>query len=266
MKTENEIKTALLNEVIDIVYEEIRSADQGMNIYLPLNHLLTKFHSLLPKEEPIDWSKASIDEKLKEAEKYIGEYAKDIDRSKDNFGVKKVESLEDYGDGDIWAFVDVETKLEPVIQLYCRERNQWAEIVEEPEKGVSKLRDELNETFKESYNVDLTWKPEPTQEIKAGDVVNIIGIKSKIYTVIHIDGNNAWIKNADQNYGSLVRLSDLRKPDPDKVYREIAKEIMKKKSLTCDKYGGREGMTYHEFDNEFLQGVLIEALKKGKEL
>ena len=48
----NKIKTKVLNEVIEMVYEEIRSAQQGMNIYLPLNHLLTKFQSMLPKEEP----------------------------------------------------------------------------------------------------------------------------------------------------------------------------------------------------------------------
>lgn len=107
---------------------------------------------------------------------------------------------------------------------------KWAEIIEEEE--------------------------EPT--FKAGDEVEYQG--STISKVIHVFDGITWIKNADQKYGSLVDLSNLRKPDPDKVYREIADDILSRKSY--------EFATIKEFSlkrNELLN-LLIEALKKGKDL
>ncbi len=166
MKTENEIKTALLNEVIEIVSDYQYSNPSASQV---LQRVKVKIQSLLPKEEPIDWSKASEEELIAEAKK---RYPSGV--SIDclfGCGVGKIdhyrEPVVDYD--EVWVYgVDISGSC-----LRCFYRGKWAEIVEEPEKGVSKLRDELKETFKESYNVDLTWKPEPTQEIKAGDEVEV---------------------------------------------------------------------------------------------
>lgn len=129
--------------------------------------------------------------------------------------------------------------------LYRLIENRWATIISEPEKEDF----EMNASIKRDVEQILAEDSEPT--FKAGDEVVYQG--STISKVIHVFDGMAWIKNADQNYGSLVRLSDLRKyePDPDKVYREIAKEIMDR---------------YIERDNKRIEQILIEALKKGKEL
>lgn len=101
-------------------------------------------------------------------------------------------------------------------------------------------------------------------EFKSGDEVEYQG--STISKVVHVFDGMAWIKNADQKYGSLVDLSNLRKPDPDKVYREIAKEIMDSRHLIQETYYSNTEGERHSFDREFLEETLIEAIKKGKEL
>ena len=95
-------------------------------------------------------------------------------------------------------------------------------------------------------------------EFKAGDEVEYQG--STISKVVHVFDGMAWIKNADQKYGSLVDLSNLRKPDPDKVYREIAKEFLREKVYSFD------NLEHFTVPKQGLIELIIEAIKKGKEL
>lgn len=104
-------------------------------------------------------------------------------------------------------------------------------------------------------------------EFKAGDEVEVSDTEGtweelkRVY-MFFADGRH-WVNMGED---LVATYKYIRKPDPDKVYREIAKEIMKSRSLNFEKYGSRDGCNYMEFDREFLEETLIEAIKKGKEL
>ena len=184
-----------------------------------------------------DWSKATDEERLAYAE---WRYKKGMN----------VNCAYDYRKYNIVDFIYTKDNTHPkdiwvndgLLCLYDSGENKWAEIIEE-------------------VNVDFNpksghWLGEPT--FKAGDEVEYQG--STISKVIHVFDGMAWIKNADQKYGSLVDLSNLRKPDPDKVYRGIAKGLMK----TTYRCITDNGIRY--IDSKDVEQMLIEAIKKCKEL
>lgn len=149
--------------------------------------------------------------------------------------------------------------------FYDFKTHKWAEIIEEKEEKIifnsSDISDldkkEIERMLKESVKTPfILSNPEPI--FKAGDEVEYQG--STISKVIHVFDGMAWIKNADQKYGSLVDLSNLRKPDPDKVYREIAKEFLREKVYSFD------NLEHFTVPKQGLIELIIEAIKKGKEL
>ena len=64
----------------------------------------------------------------------------------------------------------------------------------------------------------------------------------------------------EENEYKLIGYVYVRKPDPDKVYREIAKELMKT-IYRCITDNSRKYI-----DSADVELMLIEAIKKGKEL
>lgn len=118
--------------------------------------------------------------------------------------------------------------------VYSESHSKFAEIIE----------DEVEEK-----------EEEPT--FKAGDEATLDGSDANtVFKIVHIQDGRAWIKTEGMMFGRLVMLYRLRKPAPDKVYIEIAKEILKKWDLIED-----DGYV----DPDVLSCV-IEAIKKGKEL
>lgn len=190
-----------------------------------------------------EWSKATDEERLAYAEWRFpkGKKFKKLNLFRDggkeivSSGEIEISSAGIDVDGNFLYYVDVNSS-DPT------QVNKWAEIIEE-------------------VNVDFNpksghWLGEPT--FKAGDEVEYQG--STISKVVHVFDGMAWIKNADQKYGSLVDLSNLRKPDPDKVYREIAKEFLREKVYSFD------NLEHFTVPKQGLIELIIEAIKKGKEL
>jgi 1,4-alpha-glucan branching enzyme len=145
MKTEKEIKTKVINEVIEMVHEEIRSAQQGMNIYLPLNHLLIKFQSLLPKEEPEPTQEIKIEEKS------ISDFISEIKIDKSNF-----EHIAKTGKINGSLFLEIQDKMRA---FACQEVTSVLFMDSEQEEAISKITHDAVTKLKK----ELLTKVQPTK-------------------------------------------------------------------------------------------------------
>ncbi len=254
---ENEIKTALLNEVIEMIKGNIKSGRLGEyeyrnNVYT--RGLIKQVQSLLPKEEAKDWSKSSDEELKKEAEKLIGKTIVCLVDNKPH--VVKQHYNNDpnntHSDGSIW--MDSETLIGSTneqmgIQVYCRESNQWAEIIPD-----SQIKEPV--------------KSEPTQEIKVGQDVWLSKQGGFTHTVLSIDGDEAWIKRNHDGYSMVVKVyqiynyieSDPLQKTQEEMDREKAREILNKWGLLDS-----EGKGNPEVVCAVLEAVGVKSGRKTKQ-
>ncbi len=191
MKTENEIKTALLNEVIEYMNEMYFNGKTYPFVYI--NDIKQKLYtmmrpdeneSLLPKEEP------------------------------------------------------------------------------EPTQSMNELRDEFRESLTPEQLKDLDSIP--TQEIKAGDSVFRIGSDKKEYMVIHLDGETAWIKAKNQNFGAIENIRNIRKVQPTKTQEEMDREKAEDAwEVLCRKNGLDFSLGLNILKGEFMDEYL-EAINYGR--
>ncbi len=160
MTNENRIKTEALNEVIEYMNEMYINGKTHPFVYI--NDIKQKLYtmmrpdeneSLLPKEEAIDWSKASYEELKKEAEKYIGKTAKCLEDG-ELFRIDCIYDI-DYTDV-VWAIGSKISTGDEGWSFVIFKDSKWAEII--PDRQI-----------KEPVIHEV--KSEPTQEIKVGDEV-----------------------------------------------------------------------------------------------
>lgn len=151
------------------------------------------------------------------------------------------------------------------ITIYDSDKKKWAEIIEEPD-ALTKAKQALHDHIQsnpEKVKQDLDKMRDLSNEFKAGDEVDGQH-NSRFYTdesFIYTGGKNTKGEFICEQKvtGRLFAFTEIRKIDPDKVYREIAKEIIGNARV-------------HEFTSieyitvESAESMLIEALKKGKGL
>lgn len=188
------------------------------------------------------WNSATNDEllayaawKYPKGTKYFTLGTKDIEISSGNFKLNSYNSVID--SNNLYAF-------------YSYFEIKWAEIVPEQNEVESMGRETYENQLIEKYTID--------PEFKAGDEVTFELGKSSVYKIIHINEGKAWIKHSYQNFGTLVDVSELRKPDPDKHLREIANDLMAETEsyIPCDRV---------VFTSENVEKMLIEMGKRVKQ-
>lgn len=196
-----------------------------------------------------EWSKATDEERLAYAE---WRYRKGVSYSPIRGGVGNVVSggeMSIVGGGIIHETENGSSIVNSAqhYNLIYTDGN-WAEIISEPEKK--------HRPIKCSPQVN----PEP--EIKAGDEVEVSDDGEKWVTGVFIIYVNN-IPFIQKDAYTLIGYNHIRKPDPDKELRGIAKEIMKSDELF--EWKSKEN-TFTNLSMNEIESMLIEALKKGKEL
>lgn len=160
-------------------------------------------------------------------------------------GTKKLTAFE--------LYIKESTKL---IHLYKQKRITWTEY----EINLKELQDSIKELEKEQI---LSEDSEPT--FKAGDEVEG-SFDSKFFTdeyYFYTGGKNSrgyYICEGATKNGALYAFPIIRKLDPDKKYKDAAKEMMTKEGI-----GDIGGYTHVGITPGKIESMLIEALKKGKE-
>ena len=151
----------------------------------------------------------------------------------------------------------------PNIARYIYARGKWAEIISDSEKK------EIERMLRESKHKPLISSASKEPTFKAGDEVDCFvengSEKEWIPAIFYAKAfheKRPWKECyvvAYKNTGNVDIVTELRKPDPDKVYREMAKEMIGNARV-------------HEFTSieyitvESAESMLIEALKKWKGL
>lgn len=144
------------------------------------------------------------------------------------------------------------------ITIYDSDKKKWAEIIEEPEKEDF----EMNASIKRDVEQVLAEDSEPT--FKAGEYVEGIYAGEGSYGEFWFTGGKTKDEGrfiCEDKHGGLLFFTEIRKIDPDKAYRAIAKEMMAKEGI--DDLGQH---TPVEILSGKIESMLIEALKKGKGL
>lgn len=213
--------------------------DQNDNI--PLNWL----HSI------VNWSKATDEERLAYAEwKYPKGTKITCIYNPSHYGFVEFHKLNSQG----WIYSCGGSV--PNIARYIYARGKWASIISEPEKEDF----EMNASIKRDVEQVLAEDSEPT--FKAGEYVEGIYAGEGSYGEFWFTGGKTKDEGrfiCEDKHGGLLFFTEIRKIDPDKTYREIAKEMIGNARV-------------HEFTSieyitvESAESMLIEALKKGKEL
>lgn len=173
---------------------------------------------------------------------------------------------------EVWN-TDTETDLQPAKYRFFADGKHWVETcasdivvnfknIRKPD-ALTKAKQTLHnhiQSNSEKVKQDLDKMRALSNEFKAGDEVVLDGSDAKtVFTIIHIFNGMAWVKSESMMFGILVMLHRLRKSDPDKHLREIAKEI----AMSFPTLIYCEETHFHE---QSVEQMLIEALKKGKEL
>jgi len=150
------------------------------------------------------------------------------------------------------------------ITIYDSDKKKWAEIIEEPEKEDV----EMNASIKRDVEQVLAEDSEPT--FKAGDEVEVShnGLIYNDENYFFTGGTTAkglYICEGASKNGALYAFQHIRKPDPDKIYRAIAKEMMTKEGIGDIVWYTHVGISLDKIESMLIE-ALIEALKKGKGL
>lgn len=130
------------------------------------------------------------------------------------------------------------------IGIYDPDKNKWAEIIEEP------------------FNLTDTGAFSSEPEFKAGDEVDHKFVNSEwLSEGLRFTGGvtSQGLYICEDKHGSIKQCEQIRKSDPDKHLREIAKEI----AMSFPTLIYCEETHFHE---QSVEQMLIEALKKGKSL
>lgn len=114
---------------------------------------------------------------------------------------------------------------------------KWAEIVEEKEEPIFKAGDGVDHKY-----INSEWL--------SNGLIFTGGITS------------CGLYLCEDKHGNIRQCERIRKPDPDKVYREMAKEMIERYVNQINKHNHNE----HIFVDDDCENMLIEAIKKGKEL
>lgn len=184
-----------------------------------------------------DWSKATDEERLAYAE---WRYKKGISYIPIRGGVVSVVS-----NGEMLVFnndclhesLNGESIINEADCYNLVYDGKWAEIISEPKKEEP--------TFKAGDEVEVRIKDWSENEWR-----------NRIYGCFLFDSH--WCRFKDDNY--LFKFDEIRKPDPDKVYREMAMEFLHEKVYSF------ENLEQFMMLKQGLIELTTEAIKKVKEL
>jgi len=163
MKNENEIKRAFAMEVIEKLKENKYVIRNGKRLkgsepqIYPDQIAIDIVQSLLPKEEEVDWSKASNQQKRNECKKYIDNFVMDLAPNL-NSGVCFVESFDCIGD-HVWMNARTADDKDVTISVYDGTRNKWAEIVEPETLELHPTTPDMQADFKKA-NPEMRFSEE----------------------------------------------------------------------------------------------------------
>lgn len=218
----------------------------------------------------IDWSRARDEERLAYAELMYLKGTKILSTMGTDGVVKKLNKVWEENNGCLYVDGHSDELGDVVLEIW--NRHKWAEIIEESVASIGNIGDKKNTESVEYIGL----RP----EFKAGDEVEVRynvwnkGEWRKRTYCCFLFGRH-WCR-----YGSeleMVSYDEIRKPDPDKELREIAKELIKKyvKGTASSGKGGVFSpykISEYVFEDNGLEQMLIEmgkrveALKKAKNL
>jgi hypothetical protein len=192
MKNENEIKRAFAMEVI----KECR----GEGNVLHLSDIENIIESLLPKEEEVDWCKASNAKILEEAKRRYPKGTVCRSASTNN-------EITSDGNPTWWRegksiFITKESGL-----LYYE--GKWAEIISKPEIVEPETKTE-------------------SDEVKVGDEVDVLDVKEKC-KVLAIHGGQVWVRSKESHINYLPMSYEVwRSQSLEQKARKKAEESIEK--------------------------------------
>jgi len=262
MKNENEIKRAFAREVIDEI-DKIRIGNSCCNNIIW--SIKDRVQSLLPKEEEVDWSKASYSERLEFAQIKYAKGIEFIPVCENNNKFKSTGRLEVSTEGDI---VDKGSIYYPILNESGS--NKWAEIVEPEAKTVLTSKDidnfnevmtniwdaqeasefklhpttpEMQEEFKKANpEMRLSESEEPLYmkklkealdemfpKTESDEVKAVVEVEyaGRTFNLIHQWGDRCWIHQEGNDFGRFVYDYQLSKqPTLEQKARKKAEEIL----------------------------------------
>jgi len=265
MINENEIKRAFAMEVI----EKFKA---HWVEYYHKDEVLQTIQSLLPKEEEVDWSKVSDEELKKESEKYIGKTVRCIDDTKiylvTEFNkITNAQSLimNSNTGGEVLVFdrgkwaeiVEPDTNIEiNQAPINIQELFEKTEITtekghngtnvhysesnfEKTKTGHGNAEFELHETTPQMQEAFKKANPEmrfsESDEVKVGDEVVLSVHGGAVYTVIALNGEDAWVEKNHDLVSKIVARKDLCKTCNIKEEPTLEQKARKKAEEIYDK-------------------------------
>jgi len=218
MKNENDKVRAFAIEVIEWIEQCENSIFAISSTALELKMLADfkkKIKSLLPKEEEVDWSKASLDAKLEYASKIYkkGTVIKGVDTGEE-ITLDSDPIINGYNIATIQDWV-----------IYSNDKNKWAEIVEPETKTESNYEKQLEEKY---------FSKTESDEVKVGEECEVSddGINFDKYAH-HKHRYNGAKRFYDGHFitenqdGFIATHKFIRKPQPtiEQKARKKAEEI-----------------------------------------
>jgi len=226
----NEIKRAFAMEVIEFVNKNSFYPDSGF-MTIHSEELIEFVQSLLPKEEEVDWSKASEESRMEFA---VNNYSNGTPIKKWN-GEEGVYILKT--PFRIWHGNIVD---DTCTCVYSTSYNRFAEIVEPETKTDECTCTNIGSAENCSKKCGRDLEETESDEVKAE-------VDGEVVTVIHNTGYIAWVKQPHQEMGWLEHSKNL------KPIQSLEQKARKKAEKMISKWKSEFGVTMIDLVTEGIK-------------